>query len=704
MNAEQTQGQTNTSSRTDDQASLQGRQLILARIGWMLVLVLSLGLFIAFIPFTFADLHVLCTSATCIKSGHPTPAQVYELQHLGLSLDFWIIFGIVISTLLEIGYVAIGLLIFWHASNDRMALISSLALVTFGNSFHNSNPLTPLPPVPHAISLFMAFFGSICLGLFLYTFPTGRFAPRWTRWLALLWIVYWGVHYLILSTFLTNSGASFVIFAGLLVSIITVQAYRYRRVFTPEQRQQTKWVIFGLTVAFLDAIISLALFNLSLSIVDNTAIGTLFYVCLLLIPLSIGIAILRYHLWDIDIIINRALVYTLLTLSIVGMYMLVVSYLEALFRTTGNLLISLIATGAVAVLFQPLRVLLQRGVSRLLYGQRDEPYSVITGLSQRLETTLAPDAVLPAIVETVAQALKLPYAAILLQHEDTFAVNASYGQQQGEPLTLPLIYQRETVGKLLLAPRAPSEAFTPADLRLLNELAHQIGLAAYAVRLTSDLRRSNEYLQAAQARLVTTREEERRRLRRDLHDGLGSALTSVTFQLDAACNLLDRNPQQVKAMLKDLKMQTQASIVDIRRLIYNLRPPILDEWGLVAALREQVAQYQLDNVQVTIDAPEPLPPLTAAAEVAAYRIILEALANVIRHALASTCLIRLSISDDTLSVVVQDNGCGLPQGFHMGVGIAAMRERATELGGSCIVETLAAGGTRVSAMLPLVKE
>jgi signal transduction histidine kinase len=340
----------------------------------------------------------------------------------------------------------------------------------------------------------------------------------------------------------------------------------------------------------------------------------------------------------------------------------------------------------------------------LFYGQRDDPYAVITRLSQQLEATLTPDTVLLTIVQTVTQALKLPYAAILLKQEGAFILVAWSGNEKGESLTLPLIYQRETIGKLLLAPRAPGEAFTPADLSLLNELTHQIGLAAYAVRLTSDLEHSNEHLQDARARLVTTLEEERRRLRRDLHDGLGSALTSVTFQLDAACNLLDHDPDAVKILLKDLKGQMQVSIADIRRLVYDLRPPILDEWGLVAALREQVAQYQVNNVQVLVEAPEPFPALSAAVEVAAYRIVLEALANTIRHSGATSCTLRLDVVDDMLIVEGCDNGTGLPLDYHAGVGISAMRERAAELGGSCLIENAATRGTRVYARLPLRKD
>ncbi len=284
-----------------------------------------------------------------------------------------------------------------------------------------------------------------------------------------------------------------------------------------------------------------------------------------------------------------------------------------------------------------------------MYGERDEPYAVLTRLSQRLEAALAPDAVLSTIVETVAQALKLPYAAILLRREQSFVVAASYGQPREDPLILPLIYQAETMGQLHFAPRAPGETFSPADKRLLDELARHAGLAAHAVRLTSDLQHAREHL-------VTAREEERRRLRRDLHDGLGSALTSVMFKLDATDELLERDPAKARALLADVRVQTQASITDIRRLVYNLRPPILDEWGLLAALREHIAQYALQNVQVSLYAPESLPPLPAAVEVAVYRMVLEALANVIKHAQAAACTIRLALLADALTVKVQDNG------------------------------------------------
>ncbi len=731
MNVDQAHIPATASSQPPGQADtrLRGAWLVLARVAWVVVVALALGVFIARIPFNIADLHIICTTAACRNMGRLTLAQVQGLQHLGLSPDFYAIFQTALLLIFEVGYVATGVLIFWRRSDDRMALITSLALVTFGDAFA-PNPVTALPPLLHVLSPWMAFFGNICTGLFFSLFPSGRFAPRWIGFLAPIWIAMWGFTNLVLASFIQPAGLATALFFSLLVSVVVGQVYRYLRVSTPVQRQQTKWVVFGLSVALVGFLVVVIVeMNLPLSIIADMVVGVLLFAFLLLIPLSIGIAILRSHLWDIDIIINRTLVYGTLTASIVGIYVLVVGYLGALFRTGSNLPISLVATGLVAVLFQPLRELLQRGANRLLYGQRDEPHTVITGLSQRLEATLVPDAVLPTIVQTVAQALKLPYAAILLQQDDEFAIAASYGKEPGAGsrdvgarlaeilsggrvtlLHLPLVYQRESIGKLLLAPRSPGEDFTPSDLRLLNELTHQISLAAHAVRLTADLQRSNEHLRAARARLVTTREEERRRLRRDLHDGLGPTLAALTLKIGAARKLLFRDPATVETLLLELNGDIESTVGDMRRLVYNLRPPALDDLGLPGAIRERVAHYtiskeadQANGLQIEFEAPEQLPPLPAAVEVAAYRIVQEALTNVVRHAHARTCHIRLSL-DDVLTVEICDDGVGLPAEQRIGVGVRSMHERAAELDGTCTIELMAVGGTRVLACLPIAKE
>jgi signal transduction histidine kinase len=415
-------------------------------------------------------------------------------------------------------------------------------------------------------------------------------------------------------------------------------------------------------------------------------------------PVFTYIAILRYHLFDIDIVINRTLVYASLSACVVVIYVLAVVGFGALFQIQGNLGVSLLATGLVAVLFQPLRMRFQRGVNRLMYGERDDPYAVISRLSRRLEAALAPKAVLPTVVETIAQALKLPYAAILLKAGGEYRTAAAYGSPTTEPETLPLVYQKEEIGRLVLSPRAPGEAFSPADHGLLEDLARQAEVAVHAVGLTADLQRSRE-------RLVATREEERRRLRRDLHDGLGAQLAGLNVQAGTLRRLIPRDPAAADELVVELRKELRSAIADIRRLVYDLRPPALDDLGLVEALRRLAERHNSEGEQlrVSVEAPEDLPSLPAAVEVAVYRITQEALTNVARHARARNCVLRLAL-DEVVALEIVDDGVGIPEERSAGVGLSSMHERASELGGSCIVQSVPKGGTQVLVHLPLTKE
>jgi signal transduction histidine kinase len=431
-------------------------------------------------------------------------------------------------------------------------------------------------------------------------------------------------------------------------------------------------------------------------------------------PGGIGVSILRYRLWDIDIIINRALVYGGLTAIVIGIYMLIVGGLGTVIQESGNLLVSILATGLVAVLVQPLRDRLQRGVNRMMYGERDDPVTVLSRLGQRLEGTLAPDAVLPSLVETVAQTLKLPYVAIETINDhgsesqpttdssnSVSSPTVSYGTPQSELTRLPLIYQSETIGQLIVAPRAQGEVLSPMDRHLLENIAHQAGLAVHAVSLTADLQRSRQ-------KLVTTREEERRRLRRDLHDGLGPNLASQGLKLAAVKQMAEKNPASALKLLDQVMVQNQSTVEEVRRLVYGLRPPALDELGLVTAIRDYVAGTDRNgSLQIEINEPPAgLPPLSAAVEVAAYRIVLEALTNVIRHAQATRCAIRFSVShngsSDVLGIEIQDDGKGMPEAHRAGVGLRSMRERAEEIGGTCEIEPNGRQGTCVSVRVPLI--
>jgi signal transduction histidine kinase len=479
------------------------------------------------------------------------------------------------------------------------------------------------------------------------------------------------------------------------VAALVVRFRRSRGV----ERQQLKWFTYAAALTplpFLAYAVSPR--------VSNALVAVLFP----LVPVSVGVAILRHGLYDIDRLINRSVVYAGLTASVVAAYVLVVGGLAVVFEHRAGLAGSLLAAGVAAVLFQPLRERLQRGVNRLMYGDRDDPYLVISSLSRQLAAARPADELLADITESVAQAMRLPYVAIELERRGLFELAASYGDPTGEARAFPLTYHGETIGRLVAAPRASGEGLTAADRRLLEELARQAGAAAFALRLTDELQQSRE-------RLVAAREEERRRLRRDLHDGLGPGLAGFALEIAAARNLLRRDPPAADRVLATLQADTRAAATEIRRLIAGLRPPALDELGLTGAIRLQAARLaggsavgprDADNptsVRVLVDIPDDLGRLPAAVEVAAYLIVVEALTNVVKHAQSMGCTVRVHVGVEGLELEVSDDGLGIPAGYNAGVGLASLRERAAELGGTCTIQPRATGGTCVRAELPLRK-
>ncbi len=516
-----------------------------------------------------------------------------------------------------------------------------------------------------------------------------------------------------------------------LAAIFFASNYRSLRA---DDRQRGRWVL----LAFLGALVM----GLGLSILPDALAAltrqpqldpelaalrnNLIWVVALIIPFAFALAILRHRLFDIDFIINRALVWAALSALTMGLYVLIVGALSALFRSTNSPWAFFLATGVIAVIFQPARQRLQQEVNRLMYGERDDPYAVLSRLSQRLGDALAPDAVAPAIVESIAVALKLPYVALVVgsngfsRSGEPAAEAATTNRHAGsdgfshsnEPLAVwgappsyplvrwPLLHQGQPVGELLLAPRDPGETFSLVDRRLLDDLARQAGVALFAVQQTWQAKRLAEDLQRSRELLVTTREEERRRLRRDLHDGLGPALASLTLKVDAAHDELNYDIASAAAMLNDIKEDIQAALNDIRRLVYELRPPALDDLGLAASLCLLAERFQTAGLTIACDLPADLPPLPAAVEVAIYRITAEALTNVVRHAAAATCRVRLAVAD-RVELTISDDGRGLPSDVVAGVGLLSMHERAAELGGECAVTSTPGAGTTVRVWLPM---
>jgi len=566
--------------------------LALARTGWLAIAGGCVLLLVVALPVRFTQL------------AHP-PVQVQAGLHaLGLPVSVYTFSNLVLDSCVVLGFFVAAGLLFWHKPGEWFPLFVALLLVTFGVDGPILVTLSETQPAWSPLTGLIDTLGWGLLGFFFSLFPDGRFVPRWTWWYSGLFFLVGLLWDLPLPAPFHPYNWPLVLFLpfqlGPTAVFLGVQIYRYWRVSGSVQRQQTKWMLFGLAVALC------TLPFLTISITPDRTPATFFGLFVipalrllwLFLPFSLCIAILRYRLWDIDIIINRTLVYGFLTATVIGSYVLAVGVLGTLLQLQGNLLISLLATGLVAVLFQPLRTALQQAVNRLMYGERDEPYKVISRLGSRLEATLAPGEVLPAIVETVAHSLKLPYVSISLKQEDEFKIVASCGTEPGRGpgnvgaglvparladalLHLPLTYQAETIGELILAPRVGSESFTGSERQLLNELARQAGIAVHGVLLTADLERSRQ-------RIVAAREEARRQLGSDLHDGLGHMLTSVVRKVESASFLLEQDAPAAQNVLLEIKQQTKSAIDTTRRLAHSLHPPELELLGLVQALCERV--------------------------------------------------------------------------------------------------------------------
>jgi len=697
------------STTSEDVVPIQpsARGMRFARLAWYPVAAIALGVFIFSIP--------KLLSGELGGVGGPRYSDISSPLVLSLiRMAIAIMSG---SGLLSL-YLA--LLLFRHRSSDRMGLLTSFFLLAYGIIMTGS--LAALESYLPGIS----FLGDTilsglvnALALFLFAiFPNGKFVPRWTRWVmltAFLVIPLSLFFYSLVSKPPIDFSRPFIMVPTALmltlyvlpwISILYAQVYRYRHVSTQQQKQQTKWVIFGLGIYLSLQIIGTIPYIYLYSLPPGSPLppwqpiaDIVYALTIAIIPVTLTIAVMRYRLYEIDIIINRTLVYGALTAIVIAIYGLVVGLVGAILHAQGNLLITLLATGLIAVLFQPLRERLQRTVNRLIYGERDNPIEALSRLGKQMEVALPSDQVLPTLVKTIAQTLKLPFAAIALKGQR----NITFGQETENPVSFPFTFQGETTGVLLASPRSPGVSFSPAETRLLQNLARQAGVVVRNAQLTADLQRSRQTL-------VTAREEERHRLRRDLHDGIGPAMAGLTLKLDAAKDLVSSSLEsgekeeleEAVQLLGELKTQTQETVKNIRHIVHTLRPPSLDVLGLVPALQahfSQVATPRSLNIQMKTT-PQGFPRLSAAVEVAAYRIILEAVTNVINHAQAGLCEVFLSLENGSLKMEIRDDGIGLPKARKHGIGLDSMRERAEELGGHLELSSFAQG-TRVCAEIPI---
>jgi two-component system, NarL family, sensor kinase len=528
----------------------------------------------------------------------------------------------------------------------------------------------------------------LCLPLALQLFPTGTpVSPRWRSLLVvtlasgIVTVVVMATGPspdLVANTFLllgdpgpAVTTAAEVLTVAVLSASVTSLVVRYRR-GGDDVRRQVLWLL-------LAAIVAVGI-NLPGAIaVDQRTLGDVALLLTMpLIAVAITVAILRHQLFDIRLVVSRTVLYLVLTGCVIGGYAALVAVLDRLLRGAGA---PILATLLIALAFNPVRTRVQRLVERAFYGARADPVRAVSHVGRRL----ARDD-LAGVVDGVREALRVPFAALRGATGDI----VTSGPAPAEVHTIPLTYRGEGVGELVVGVRRGEHRLATADLAVLDVLATPLAVAVHAMGLS-------EQLQASRERLIGAAEEERRRLHRELHDSLGPALTGAAFKAQAAGNYMHTDPTRAERLNAELGAQLSSMIEDVRRLVYGLRPPALDELGLIGALRRYAGQFP--GLGLRVEGPEPMPSLPAAVEVAAFRIATEAVANVVRHTSATQAVVSVSPNRDQLRLTITDDGPP-SQEWRPGIGLGSIVERAAELGGHAAAGPTPHGG-RVVAILPL---
>lgn len=477
---------------------------------------------------------------------------------------------------------------------------------------------------------------------------------------------------------------------GIAVAVFVVPmatvVVRYRRSRGLE-RDRMRWLLWSVFVMALTIVGTLG--------IDDALLDYAVLFLVLILPgVAMTIAIVDPRIVSIEDLLNRTVVYGGLSVLIVGIDLAVLAGLalvlgDALEQRQVVLLVLLLS----AVLYGPLRLRVWGWVRRVTLGDRENPYDAVAGLASTLETADEGPEQLAAVAGAVASAFGIDYVSVEVDRAGGERLVATHGRRPERIRTLPITYRDAEVGRLVLPAKAGRSRLSRRDEQLLGDLVRQAATAARTSRLAEELQESRE-------RLVVAREEERRRIRRDLHDGLGPSLSGVVFQLESARLLAANDPAAAERQIAATSTQVQDIVADVRRLVHDLRPPALDDRGLVGALRQQAERLSDDQLSVRVQAGD-LGSLPAAVEVAAFRIVGEALTNVRRHSSATSAAVALDVSDGQLMVEVADDGVGIPASVEAGVGLVSLRERADELGGRCEVTCPAGGGTIVKAWLPM---
>ena len=504
---------------------------------------------------------------------------------------------------------------------------------------------------------------------------------------------------------------TFIVLVAAFASIASL-VVRFRRA-RGEERQQIKWLLL-VALAALILFLALGLFGLGSGGgddgVDDTIWAILVVTLLVGIPVATALAIFRYRLYDVDLVISKTLVYTGLALFIAAAYVAIVVGVGALFgKGRSDPTLQIVATAAVAIAFQPARVRLQHLANRLVYGKRATPYEVMASFGHRMAAVPSADDVLPDMAETAARGVGATSAKVTLELAD--GSERSFTWPPGETLedatlSLPVSHASERIGEIAISKPA-NEPLRPAERALLEDLAANAGLALHNVRLASDLEAGADELAAQAAeiersreRLVTARDAQRRRLERELRDGVGTELAAIRDVIGSDAERVATDPVSVERSLDDLGVRANAALEELRDVARGIFPSLLIDKGLGAAM-EALARKAGPEVGLEIGPSVRTARFDPAAENAVYFCCVQAVQNAQRHARGSNVAIELAFDDDALVFIVRDSGPGFdPAAAKAGEGMQILTDRVAALGGSVTVMSAPGAGTRVTGRVP----
>lgn len=488
---------------------------------------------------------------------------------------------------------------------------------------------------------------------------------------------------------------------GLLAAIISM-IVRFRR-SRGEERQQLKWFGYGAAALGIDLLVDGLLLDTIVGIDSGVFGDVVAAASFMFIPVGAGIGIFRYRLYDIDIVINKTVVYGALAAFITAVYAGIVVGIGSLVGAGGepNLGLSLAATAIVAVAFQPVRQRVQRFANKLVYGERVTPYEAVTSFSHRMAESLSLDQVLPQMAEAAAKGVGGIRSRVKLSLPGGGEQVITWPDGSSEnsfDRTLAVMHQGEQVGEISVS-KGAGEQFTKGEEKLLNDLASQAGLVMRNLRLTGELQQRLVELQESRKRIVAAQDEERRRMERDIHDGAQQHLVSMAVKLGLAKNILARDPQKASALLEEVKKTNDEAVETLRDLARGLFPQILTERGLPAALHAHVAKAGLG---ARVES-ERLAGARFDIEVEAnvFFCIREAIQNATKHAPGAPITVRLSAHDGWVAFSVIDQGPGFdPSRVRLGSGLQNMKDRMEALGGTLEVVSSPGSGTQISGRVP----